>query len=186
LSLHHNSIVKGIFWQLQVADVPISEFVVHSLTPEERKDFAPLIHSFIALFNLLKLRLFDEGRHGLAAKQTLDGNDLSYDASPAAALFPSTHDAGQCAGVLVTTLINAHNEVLRHHLDTAGIPYNKEEGMSPGAVAKAHLVVYDEKDLQLLIIANSEYDLDVEGKENTTQWKLKEEALESHVIERCI
>ena len=58
--------------------------------------------------------------------------------------------------------------------------------MSPGAVAKAHLVVYDEKDLQLLIIANSEYDLDVEGTDNTTQWKLKEEALESHVIERCV
>ena len=57
-------------------------------------------------------------------------------------------------------------------------------GMSPGAVSAGHLVVFDAKELQLLIIANSEYNLDVD--ENTTEWKLREEALEKHVVERSV
>ena len=50
-------------------------------------------------------------------------------------------------------------------------------GMSPGAVSVGHLVIFDEKELQLLIIANSEYNLDVEGDVGTTQWQLREGAL---------
>ena len=59
-------------------------------------------------------------------------------------------------------------------------------GMSPGAVSVGHLVVFDEKELQLLIIANSEYNLDVEGDVGTTQWQLREGALEKHVVERSV
>ena len=59
-------------------------------------------------------------------------------------------------------------------------------GMSPGAVSAGHLVVFDAKELQLLIIANSEYNLDVEGEVGTTQWQLREEALEKHVVERSV
>ena len=59
-------------------------------------------------------------------------------------------------------------------------------GMSPGAVSGGHLVVFDEKELQLLIIANSEYNLDVEGDVGTTQWLLREGALEKHVVERSV
>ena len=59
-------------------------------------------------------------------------------------------------------------------------------GMSPGAVSAGHLVVFDAKELQLLIVANSEYNLDVEGDVGTTQWQLREEALEKHVVERSV
>ena len=57
-------------------------------------------------------------------------------------------------------------------------------GISPAAVSESHLVIFEEKELQLLIIANSEYNLDVD--ENTTEWKLREEALEKHVVERSV
>ena len=61
-------------------------------------------------------------------------------------------------------------------------------GMSPGAVSLGHLAVFDERELQLLIVANSEYNLDVEGDAagGTAQWQLREGALEKHVVERSV
>ena len=74
---------------------------------------------------------------------------------------------------------------IRYYAEAEGIVL-QGGGMSPGAVSVGHLVVFDEKELQLLIIANSEYNLDVEGDVGTTQWQLREGALEKHVVERSV
>ena len=75
---------------------------------------------------------------------------------------------------------------IRYYADAEGIVLQQGGGMSPGAVSAGHLVVFDAKELQLLIVANSEYNLDVEGDVGTTQWQLREEALEKHVVERSV
>ena len=41
---------------------------------------------------------------------------MDYSTSAAAAIFPSSHDAGQCAVQLVSVLIEAHNRLLRYKL----------------------------------------------------------------------
>ncbi len=45
------------------------------------------------------------------------------------------------------------------------------------------MVLYDEKDLHLLLLANSKYELNVEGNRET-EWQLDLDGMEKAVVER--
>ena len=59
--------------------------------------------------------------------------------------------------------------------------------MAAGAeLEDAQLVVYDEDALNLILVANSEYKMDVTKAEQQIAWELKREAFESDVVERSV
>ena len=81
---------------------------------EQRLEMRPLLDRFIAVFNALKVNVFQHGKGGAAAQRSLgDAAEMDYSTTAAAAVFPSGHDAGQCAVQLVAVLIEAHNRLLR-------------------------------------------------------------------------
>ncbi len=161
-------------------ELTIDDFIIQHLTLEERGEVRPLVEVYIDAFNALKRQIFDSGKEGKAAKAFVEGSDLTLK-SKAATLFPSSHAAGQCATQVVGVLIKAHNAMLAFYTDKSGSPI--ASGLSPSAATKSHLVVYDERELQLIITANCEYDLDVESSA-CTKWNLKEQGLERHLRER--
>ena len=86
----------------------------HFKDPEQRREVRPLIDTFIRVFNGLKGDVFLHGKEGAAAQRHLGvGGELDYETSMAATIFPSAHDAGQCAAQLVSVLIGAHNRLMR-------------------------------------------------------------------------
>ena len=100
----------------QTENTTIEQFVLqHFKDPEERREVRPLIDTFIRVFNALKGDVFLHGKAGAAAQRHLGGGggELAYETSAAAAIFPSAHDAGQCAAQLVSVLIGAHNRLMR-------------------------------------------------------------------------
>ena len=59
--------------------------------------------------------------------------------------------------------------------------------MAAGAeLEDAQLVVYDEDALNLILVANSEYKMDVTKAEQQITWELKREAFESDVVEKSV
>ena len=97
----------------QTDDTTIEQFVLRHFAPEQRREITPLLDRFIAVFNALKVHVFQHGKGGSAAQRYLGNADMDYATSMAAAIFPSSHDAGQCAAQLVSVLIEAHNRLLR-------------------------------------------------------------------------
>ena len=97
----------------------IEQFVLEHFSAEQRAEVRPLIDRFIAVFNALRVAVFQRGRGGAAAQRSLAaeaaaaGAQMDYSTSAAAALFPSGRDAGQCAVQLVAVLIEAHNRLMR-------------------------------------------------------------------------
>ena len=96
----------------------IEQFVLEHFSAEQRAEVRPLIDRFIAVFNALRVAVFQRGRGGAAAQRSLAAEataaaQMDYSTSAAAALFPSGHDAGQCAVQLVAVLIEAHNRLMR-------------------------------------------------------------------------
>ena len=168
-----------------IADgMTVEDFVLHRVPTEDRARVAKLINCFIGVFNALKRTVFEHGKRGGVAKSFLKEADLSYTVSKASTLFPSTHDAGQCATQVVSVLAEAHNGALAYYANRAEIPLPMHTGgISPSALTKAHLVVYEETELQLQIIASSEYDLHT-GANAGMEWRLKDELFERNVRER--
>ena len=101
-------------------------------------------------------------------------------------LFPSRGSGeGQCALGLTHVMAEAHNGLIRTMCeDAGGLPTPAAVAPTPELSAERQLVVFDERKLHLLLLANSEYEVSEVGSGEGTQWRLKEKAFEAQVVER--
>ena len=78
-------------------------------------------------------------------------------------------------------LLDSHNEMVAYYEEATGQHPKDGDSIDPCTADRRHLVIFDEKELQLLIAANCEYSL-----EGSAPAKLNfhEEAFERHVRER--
>ena len=76
----------------QTDDTTIEQFVLRHFAPEQRREITPLLDRFIAVFNALKVHVFQHGKGGSAAQRYLGNADIDYATSMAAAIWchPST------------------------------------------------------------------------------------------------
>jgi hypothetical protein len=72
--------------------------------------------------------------------------------------------------------------MLLRHTEENGL--DKPTAVPPMELPQDQLVRFDKKELHLLLLANSEYSLQVAEIGKHTQWKLNENGLESGVVER--
>ena len=123
---------------------------------------------------------------GARAKDACDGGELTLD-SPAGVLFPSRAGReGQCAIALVTVLVDCHNSMLLRLCESVGgAPLPAKVTPSSELSVERQLVVFDGQKMHLLLLANSEYEVSVEGSAGT-EWKLKVKSLEMQVIQRSV
>lgn len=137
---------------------------------------------------------------------------MTFETTSAGVLFPSARqDSGQCANALVELLIANHNLVVDSFagelhvrgfliaeltlfiaISIAALLFFSQENTSlvlPTPILagdelhEAQLVVYDEDALNLILIANSEYILDVNKAQQIT-WEPKTAGFEADVVEK--
>ena len=137
--------------------------------------------------------------------------DLDPSKTPVAVLFPSTqHDSGQCALALVQLLMETHNIMLDRFAEGFDVIKNDTRSyfnnypisqrislifqeqssiLLPNPILASEelgvnqLVCYDEEALNLVLMANCEYTLDV-TKTHQIRWQPKKEGFEKDVVER--
>ena len=64
----------------QTDGVTIEQFVLEHFSPEQRSEVArPLIDRFVAVFNALRVHVFQRGRGGAAAQRSLGDASQGFD-----------------------------------------------------------------------------------------------------------
>jgi hypothetical protein len=123
-------------------------------------------------------------RIGRKVEQILQNVEVSPDRAPCSLLFPASHGLGLAFTLLLQFLVESHN--------TAVHVYKQENKRAkPSVVGAAEIVdlsmlaVVDARDLQLALVANTEFELNV-GSTTATQagnWHLNDQALEQQVVD---
>jgi hypothetical protein len=125
-------------------------------------------------------------RIGRKVEQILQNVEVSLlERAPCTVLFPASHGFGLGFTLLLQFLVEGHN--------TAVNVYKQEVGRARAAVVGAAevvdvsmLAVVDVRDLQLALVANTEFELNVGTGGGATQagnWKLNAQALEEQVMD---
>ena len=89
-------------------------------------------------------------------------------------LFPNPHSLGAFAIAIVRLLVDNHNRV---------IGGNGSRILSLDDLDADHLIKFDQ-DLNIFLLANSRYELEVRGKGQPTNWKLDESGLDRMIYEK--
>ena len=128
------------------------------------------------LLDQVKSLMFEVGIWGTKAKAALGKKRISRELN-CTVLFPNPHGLGPLAIGLVQFLIETHNNIVadtrRHEIQLRDLLEEND-----------HLITFDADDVNLLILANSSYELEVKGKGQITEWKLNESALETMINEK--
>ena len=154
----------------EMEDMSINDLIYKKLN--DNQDIRDLADVFIKTFNKLKHEIFTVGEAGRTAQKFLGDTELSRE-SKAIVLFPTKHAGGQCGVALVSVLVQAHNNAVRRYAesmaerrDLAKLPETKVRNVS----STGQLVVFNEKQLSNILLANCEYTLDVQKTGAQTQW----------------
>jgi hypothetical protein len=166
----------------EVSSHTVIQFLQRSVADNLRVRVEALVNVFLDTFNSLRDgEIFPFGLIGSRAKDYCQGKPLSVE-SPAEILFASEHISGQCAWALIRLLVEAHNSLVRKHHDEAKTPHPL--AVAPRDLSGNQLVVFQKNDLQLLLLANSEYTLSLATDAEHTAWKPDLVNLERRVIEK--
>ena len=144
---------------------------------ETMKDWEETVNDYLAILDRLKEHLFTVGIYGPLAKNALekDGNIIDQD-SNCSVLIPNKHRLGSLALAIIRFLAGIHNELITEAQETLNLNDLEEE----------HLIKYDHDDLNILLLANSKYELKASGKGQMTKWSLDQKGLETSIFERFL
>ncbi len=112
----------------------------------------------------------------------LQGKTISM-SSPAAILFPSNHPAGYCSMALVQFLSEAHNTMVMRYCEDYGLSHPVK--MAPSELTADQLVCFHEREMHLLLLASSEYEMNVDG-DGEARWNIDLKAIEERLTDRQV
>ena len=139
------------------------------------------LESYLNLLDRLKPMIFEEtGSLGMEARRSLEldhhpGDDKVCMSSNATVLFPNSHGLGKFSLAIVRLLVEAHNACL----DT-----NRILRMDEISNDTTNFISCDTDDLDLILLANSQYELEICGKGQATKPDIDIEGLESMIYEK--
>lgn len=164
-----------------VAKTTVDEFMTNHWPPEEAIEWKPRIKSFLSLLKRTSSMIFDVGILGPMAKEALGKAGIDMNIS-CGILLPSPHGLGAFGMAITRLLVEAHNRVLR--------AFHVESGLDSSPISMDNidhpdqLVTFDLDSLNMMLLANSRYELEVRGKGQPTKWSLNENDLETMIIEK--
>jgi len=105
---------------------------------------------------------------------------LNANEAPCSLLLPASHGPGLTLTLLIQFFMEQHNVAVRK---VGGGPATMIRCQE--IVDSSMLVAFDARDVQLALVANSEYELNAESSSaQPTSWTVNEAGLEQQVIER--
>jgi hypothetical protein len=164
-----------------VAKTTVDEFMTNHWPPEEATEWKPRIKSFLSLLKRTSSMIFDVGILGQMAKEALGEGGIDMNIS-CGILLPSPHGLGAFGLAITRVLVEAHNRVLG--------AFHVESGLDSSPISMDNidhpdqLVTFDLDSLNMMLLANSRYELEVRGKGQPTKWSLNENDLETMIIEK--
>ena len=154
----------------------VDTFIQKHWPKHGQKEWNERIGQYLELLDHVKSFIFEVGIWGPKAKSALGKKRISREMN-CTVLFPNPHGLGPFAIGLVQLLIETHNNIVsdtkRHEIQLRDLLEEND-----------HLITFNADDVNLLILANSSYELEVKGKGQITEWKLNESALETMINEK--
>ena len=155
----------------------------HSLSGSE---WIKIILDYLGVLESLKTLIFQtDAVYGIKAKNALleqkgDMEEQIIDEQiNSSILFPNQHGLGAFAIAIVRLLVDIHNKVV------GGNSQHDLPHLSLEDFEDAHLIKFEkQEELNILLLANSRYELEVCGKGQPTHWELDEIGLDTMIYEK--
>ena len=159
-----------------ISKLSVQEFFLRYWPHDDKPTWKKRIESYLNLLDRLKPMIFEEtGSLGTEARSSLEptGERLCM-ASNATVLFPNYHGLGKFSLAIVRLLVDAHNTCL----DSNRIRPMEE------ITEATNFIACDTDDLDLILLANSQYELEICGKGRAKKFDIDIEGLESMLYEK--
>lgn len=133
-----------------------------------------IVHSHSSLLHHFIFRV------GKKVEETLRGFRLNANDAPCSILLPASHGPGLAFTLLIQFLMEHHNMAIRTLDNKHPTVVRCQE-----IVDSSMLAAFDARDIQLALVANSEYQINADASlSQSTSWTINKRGLEQQVIDR--